>query len=205
ETRQTLDRVVALPKHRGHLYNWYDILSLEPLDPQFVSTVDSGNLAASLWTLKQAALGFAGELPTKRGLTKDLAEELRVIAETCDRLVREMDFAFLYRPRKKALSVGYNVATKQVETSVYNLLASEARIACFVAIAKGDIPQEAWFHLGRVHTVHRGESILLSWTGTMFEYLMPALWMRHHPGTIAEQSLKAVVRAQREYARRKGV
>ena len=86
-------------------------------------------------------------------------------------------------------------ATGTIEPSCYDLLASEARIAVFVAIAKGDIPQEAWFHLGRGHTLFRGERILLSWTGTMFEYLMPALWMRHYPDTIMEQSIRAAVRS----------
>jgi hypothetical protein len=85
------------------------------------------------------------------------------------------------------------------------LLASEARIAVFVAIAKGDVPQQAWFHLGRAHTLARGEKVLISWTGTMFEYLMPALWMRHHRGTITEQSTRAVLRVQRDYCSRKGV
>ena len=74
-----------------------------------------------------------------------------------------------------------------------------------MAIAKGDVPQEAWFRLGRTHTLSRGEHILLSWTGTMFEYLMPVLWMRHYPGTITERSVRAAIRAQRDYGRRKGV
>jgi cyclic beta-1,2-glucan synthetase len=85
ETRQTLDQVVRLPKHRGHLLNWYDISRSNPLQPLFVSTVDSGNLAASLWTLKQAAIAFASESAVKRGVTRELAEELRNIAEQCDR------------------------------------------------------------------------------------------------------------------------
>jgi cyclic beta-1,2-glucan synthetase len=205
QTQQTLDRVVRLPKHRGHLLNWYDINTLEPLPPSFVSTVDSGNLAVSLWTLKQAALTLASESGVKRGLTKELAVELRTVAELCERLVREMDFKFLYQRRKKALSVGFDVATGQLDPSSYNLLASEARMASFVAIAKGDIPQESWFRLGRAHTLCRGERLLLSWSGTMFEYLMPSLWMRHHPDTIMDQSMKAAVRTQREYGRRKGV
>ncbi len=205
QTRQTLDRVALLPKHRGHLFNWYDSQSLEPLEPLFVSTVDSGNLAAALWTLKQAALSFASEPRTRRGLTSEMAAELKEIASVADALVRKMDFRFLYHSRKKLLSVGYNVSAGRIEPSYYDLLASEARIAVFIAIAKGDISQEAWFHLGRGHTLARGERILLSWTGTMFEYLMPALWMRHYPGTITEQSVRAVVRAQRDYGSRKGV
>ena len=134
-----------------------------------------------------------------------MAAELNEIASISDALVREMDFRFLYHPRKKVLSVGYDVTTGRLDPSFYDLLASEARTAVFVAIAKGDIPQEAWFHLGRTHTLTRGERILLSWTGTMFEYLMPALWMRHHTDTIMEKSLRAVVRVQQQYGSRKGV
>ncbi len=204
-TRQTLDRVSGLSKHRGHLFNWYDIESLKPLEPFFVSTVDSGNLAAALWTLKQAALTLACEPRAKRGLTTEMAAELNEIASISDALVRDMDFRFLYHSRKKVLCVGYDVTTGRLDASFYDLLASEARTAVFVAIAKGDIPQEAWFHLGRTHTLTRGERILLSWTGTMFEYLMPALWMRHHTDTIMEKSLRAVVRVQQQHGSRKGV
>jgi len=204
ETRQTLDRIARLAKHRGHLLNWYDINSMEPLAPMFVSTVDSGNLAASLWTLKQAALALACESTVKRGVTKELAGELRAIAEICHGLVHHMDFRFLYQRRKKALSVGYDVTAGRLDPSSYNLLASEARIAGFVAIAKGDIPQESWFRLGRAHTLFRGDPVLLSWSGTMFEYLMPLLWMRHHPDTIIDRSMKTAVRSQREYGRRRG-
>ncbi len=205
DTLETLDRIVALPKCRGHLYNWYDVSSLRPLAPLFVSTVDSGNLVACLWTLKQAASAFAAEPRSKRGLTEALAEDLRRIASTCDTLVREMDFRFLYQPRKRALSVGYHVAQRKLDPGRYDLLASEARIACFVAIAKGDIPQEAWFRLGRAHTQVFGERALLSWTGTMFEYFMPAIWMRHYPSTILDRTLAGALSIQREYARRRGV
>ncbi len=205
QTRETLHRLRALPKYRGHLLNWYDAVTLQPMAPQFVSTVDSGNLAAALWTVKQAALTWAGEPRPKRGLTAAIAEELRDIADVCNSLVRDMDFRFLYHPRRKVLSIGYDVLAGKLEASYYDLLASEARIAVFIAIAKGDIPQEAWFHLGRAHRLARGERVLLSWTGTMFEYLMPTLWMKHYSGTILEQSIRAAVRAQKDYGRRKGV
>ena len=85
---------------------------------------------------------------------------------------------------------------ERLEASCYELLASEARAAAFVAIAKGDVPQESWLHLGRAHVLVKGERVLLSWSGTMFEYLMPALWMRNYPNTILEQSLRAAVRCQ---------
>jgi cyclic beta-1,2-glucan synthetase len=204
-TQQTLNRLQALRKHKGHLFNWYSVVTLEPLAPLFVSTVDSGNLAASLWTLKQAATAFAAEPPLQRGLTPSLSTDLTNIAEACDQLVRNMDFRFLYNPRKKVLSVGFDLNTGQLEPSGYTLLASESRTATFIAIAKGDIPQKAWFHLGRAHSLTGGEPVLISWTGTLFEYLMPALWMRSHPETIIHQTMRAVVRIQREYARNKGV
>ena len=93
----------------------------------------------------------------------------------------------------------------RLESSSYDLLASESRIASFVAVAKGDIPQESWFRLRPRSHAGGGDRVLLSWTGTMFEYLMPTLWMRHHPGTISAQTNESVVRVQREYGRRKGV
>jgi cyclic beta-1,2-glucan synthetase len=205
QTKETLATVEQLPKYRGHLMNWYDVETLAPLEPRFVSTVDSGNFVACLWTLKQAALAFAAESKPKRGLTAELAEDLGEIARKCQALVEATDFQFLYQSRKKVLSVGYDVDRQQLSKSAYDLLASEARIASFVAIAKNDVPQEAWFHLGRGQVLTRGERVLLSWTGTMFEYLMPELWMRHYPDTITDQSSRAVIRIQRDYARRKGV
>jgi cyclic beta-1,2-glucan synthetase len=205
ETSETLARMLEMPKHRGHLLNWYDVATLQPTGTRFVSTVDSGNLAAALWTLKQSALTFASEHPWSKKLTPEISAQLHNIASISDQLVRDMDFAFLYHRRRKVLSVGYDLETGRLAPSYYDLLASESRIATFVAIAKGDIPQESWFHLGRGHTLYGGESILLSWTGTMFEYLMPAIWMRHYRGTITNQTARAVVKAQKEYARRKGV
>jgi cyclic beta-1,2-glucan synthetase len=205
ETIATLESVKRLPKYRGHLLNWYDVQTMAPLEPRFVSTVDSGNFMAALWTLKQAAIAFAAESRLRRGVTAELASALQRIAETCDALVKATDFSGLYIQRKKVLSVGFDVSAGKLDRASYDLLASESRIASFVAIAKGDVPKDAWFHLGRAHTQFRGERVLLSWTGTMFEYLMPTLWMRHYSGTITEQNVRAVVRIQRETGRRKGV
>jgi hypothetical protein len=103
------------------------------------------------------------------------------------------------------LTVGYNANAKRAEAACYDLMASEARIASFVAIAKGEIPQESWFRLGRTHTVWQGEKVLASWTGTMFEYLMPALWMKLYSGTLLDRSGRAAVRLQEKYAAQFGV
>ena len=195
ETRQTLATVQKLPKYRGHLLNWYDISTLQPMPSLFVSSVDSGNLAAALWTLKQAALAFAVK-------HQDVTCELQDIAYLCDRIVRDMDFEFLYNSRRRALSIGFDVTRNSLDPACYDLLASEARIAVFVAIAKGDIPREAWLQLGRRHTACEEDVALASWTGSMFEYLMPWLWMRHHSGTITERSGHAAVSVQRRFGHR---
>ncbi len=370
----TLNTAKKLPRHNGHFFNWYDIPSRQPLEPRFVSTVDSGNLAASLWTLKQSCLGlpneplfpknlwrgirdhiqilselsknplvaaqtrtgikdleifaeplqddasswigalpwleqqiqwiesslgtvsgkatrsetpltpdmawWAGEtaarlrgirdqvenlvpwalplylpffsqvapleeitlssLPavlrqveseaaelvqkphtgeTERGAARllyrrlplsiensaKLLQALRQAAKDADRLVENMDFRFLYNPRKKMFSTGFNATTGKLDTSHYELLASEARTAVFIAAAKGEVSPEAWLHLGRPLTFGVGERLLLSWSGTMFEYLMPALWMHSLPETIMDQTLRAAVHCQQAYGRKSGV
>ena len=116
-----------------------------------------------------------------------------------------MDFRFLLDPRRKLLSLGFDVETGKHPAACYDLLASEARIAVFAAIAKEDIPQDVWFQLGRSHTREHGIPVLLSWTGTMFEYLMPVLWMRTYPNTLLDNSRIAAVRLQQIYAGEKGV
>jgi cyclic beta-1,2-glucan synthetase len=123
-------------------------------------------------------------------------DSLRRIAEVSDCLVADMDFRFLYNPARRVLSIGYNVTAQRLEKACYDFLASEARTATFVAVAKGDIHQKSWFQLGRRHTIYRGQRTLLSWSGTMFEYLMPALWMKSYADTILGQSEEAAVRCQ---------
>jgi len=131
--------------------------------------------------------------------------ELRRLATEATRVAEEMDFRFLYNRRRKLLAVGYDIMARRLHPACYDLLASEARTAFFVAIAKGDIPQESWFHLGRTQTQYKGRRILLSWTGTMFEYLMPGLWMKTYPHTILEQSMRAAVEAQQLHCRGKRI
>jgi cyclic beta-1,2-glucan synthetase len=357
QTLRTLDTVSQLSKHRGHLLNWYDTRSLKPLSPAIVSSVDSGNLVASLWTLEQGAqdllrrplfphelseglldhlyilanLGtlhrrkFAGMetalrrkdslqylldipdaaladlqqppaaskqpdvpwlqehakerirqvcrvaqlyapwllpeyavskndltifphgnetpvleqmpafidrlatqlkaaidsngagesgrlyselldlLPESRSRVVSLIEDLKKIADQSSALAEAMDFAFLINPGRNLLSVAFEIEKERNHPACYDLLASEARIAYFVAIAKDDIPQDSWFQLGRPPMVDEGIPGLLSWTGTMFEYLMPTLWMRLYPNTLLERAAEAAVRVQRAYAASKRV
>lgn len=115
------------------------------------------------------------------------------LADTCEQLADDMDFAFLYNRQRKLLSIGYTGSANRLESACYDLLASEARIATFVAIAKGDIPQVSWFYLGRGQTEFENERVLISWAGSLFEYLMPNLWMRAHPNTLLHESGRAAI------------
>jgi cyclic beta-1,2-glucan synthetase len=362
-TTATLDTFARLPKYRGHLYNWYNTHTLEPLQPITVSSVDSGNFAASLYTLRMGAaellnnalisdrlfeglriqfataqvtdatmpaedvqqttrqaplevrLRWALErdalLPAMQtvdhesaspgqdsrwwrdehaqrihaiaalvqiyepwllpefaplrsvaqlGLEKDaahpnldnaaafarvlderlqqfwatrepdrdsalfvLAEKLRTLlidagqkleqlaaqVRHCSteafRLATEMDFSFLVQKDRQMLSIGFDVPVEQLHSACYDMLASEARIATFIAVAKGDMEQTSWFKLGRTHTLAFGHATLLSWTGTMFEYLMPSLWMRSYPDTLMARTLVAVVEVQRAFGKKSGI
>jgi len=364
ETEKTLATVRRLPKAHGHLYNWYDNRTLEPVGDPFLSTVDNGNLVCCLWTLKQASLEelkrpiFRKELwtgirdharliqqlaPTKevrkavRGLEEYLAKRgetpfewlgtlpaleravaavveaakpavetcpelewwlaelnvrvsalqdlavrfapwasakfrtlrveesrqarwiadldlegasqiydqvaaalneehsgaasggtaenisrqllvealgaarenasdailrLRGIAGYANELATQMDFSLVYDQSRKLITIGFDAAKDAASEHHYDLLASEARAAVFVGVAKSEIPQEGWFHLDRSHVQFKGERVLQSWTGTMFEYLMPSLWMKSSAGTLLDRNMGGAVRAQQKYARR---
>jgi len=338
QTERTLHSSLRLPRHYGHFLNWYDNITMKPLEPQFVSSVDSGNLVASLWSLKQGCLELLREpvirhsalegiedhrrmlgqksartgrasaawlsellregetasrppeadtsdsafwaralqaridevrtevrnflpwllpeyrtlrelspsldLPanapvlskaevfyrdldaklqaaTTRGVAPEsalliarlraeltesstrpsvLAGRLQKLADDVDRLARSMNFKMLVDHRRNLLSIGFDVTKQELNKSCYDLLASESRMATFLAVAKGEAPQEAWFRLGRSHTLCEGESVLVSWTGTMFEYLMPVIWMKSHPDTLLDRAVRAAVRSHQKYA-----
>jgi cyclic beta-1,2-glucan synthetase len=133
------------------------------------------------------------------------SSRLAKIAQTCQRMVDEMDFKFLLDPERKVFTIGYNVTEGHQDNSFYDLLASEARLASFVAVAKGDVQQEHWFRMGRQLTSVDGGRALISWTGTMFEYLMPLLVMRNYRETLLGQTYQSVVSRQVEYGYERGV
>jgi cyclic beta-1,2-glucan synthetase len=122
-----------------------------------------------------------------------LRSTMRQLAESCEELALQMDFGFLYNRQRKLLSIGYTKSDNRLESACYDLLASEARIAAFVAIAKGDIPQASWFYLGRGQTQCENKRVLISWAGSLFEYLMPNLWMRAYPNTLLHSSGRAAI------------
>jgi cyclic beta-1,2-glucan synthetase len=192
-TDATLTTIEGLERFEGHLLNWYDTTTLAPLPPAYVSTVDSGNLAGALIALARglSALGQA-----------DLARRAGAFADG-------MSFKLLYDPERQILSIGYRLADAdgpgRLDRSYYDLLASEARLASFIGIAKGDLPEKHWFHLGRrVVSVH-GMPTLVSWSATIFEYLMPLLVMKRYPETLLGETCRMAVRRQVEYANDRGV
>ncbi len=117
----------------------------------------------------------------------------------------EKDYEFLYDTDRHLLTIGYNVVERRCDASYYDLLASEVRLCTFVAIAQGELPQESWFALGRLLTNAGGEPILVSWSGSMFEYLMPLLVMPTYENTLLDQTCKAAVERQIEYGKQRGV
>ena len=296
----TLAAMQKLSRFKGHFFNWYDTQTLRTLDPPYVSSVDSGNLAGHLIALANAcdawkAGPFVGNLHDGMGDVLSLAAEslegaadgggsricavlediktllkgaqaqdtslpvLRRLTEKAAKLIDEsvpagdldgwrdtafwisalrtqvgeyvrdqqadqtlsarlarladiardmavgMDFAFLLDPERKLLSIGYSMADNTLDPSCYDLLASEARLASLFAIAKGDVSTKHWFRLGRPATPLGNGSALISWSGSMFEYLMPSLVMRAPKGSLLEQTTRLVVARQQEYGRSLGV
>ena len=340
----SLQRIGALEKHKGHLFNWYTTGSGHVLQPSYISTVDSGNLAASLIAVKEAVkeamaarglysafyggfqdtltciehiadelksemphsskvfdevktfvrsmlntleiASYTNVLPSVKLLLdlKDEAEKLRnmelpvldsslddrklgnfhfwierpvaylnhalnemhdlttleedvhlyscldlnrllidapqdnpaknrieqwlhqaeEIERLAEKLIDEMDFSFLYQKERGLFSIGYNLDIAQFDKSTYDLLASEARIASYIAIAKGDVPVEHWFRLSRRLTRIDQNEILLSWGGTMFEYLMPLLFMKSFEDTMMNNTCQNVIHWQKKYGRSRG-
>ena len=116
----------------------------------------------------------------------------------------EMDFSFLL-DKQRLLFGGLDAQSKNLQPYCYDLLATEPRTAVFVAIAKEDIPQDCWFRLDRPFTRDHGRPVLMSWTGTMFEYLMPSIWMRSYRNTLLDRADIGAVQSQQEYAADKGI
>ena len=314
DTIDRLERTMAtlrrMEVYRGHLYNWYDTQTLRPLDPKYVSTVDSGNLAGHLIALAnycenwmaepvgnperldgledvlnvlagaladipndrrnlravrkdfdtklaafRRAIGNArktpellplrlielavqstgihstvsqigNELNSSRGLhlmswadtlrqtiethfrdgsasqdsQHDQRHRLSILAGQARALAMQMDFEFLLDPQRLLFSIGYRVPEAMRDESCYDMLASEARLASFFAIAKGDTRTRHWFRLGRTVTAVKGGATLVSWSGSMFEYLMPSLVMRAPVGSLLDQTTRLIVRRQIDYA-----
>jgi cellobiose phosphorylase len=229
---RTISTVESLEKWQGHLYNWYDTLTLEPLPPQYVSTVDSGNLVGYLMLLKEGLVewlrpdtekdkqpgsgrtygkaahnaAFAEELTPVIGFKDmDSARRGQKLITRLEALVQTTNFRPLYDHKAKLFSLGYHAGLHKRDDILYDLMASEARQASFIAIALGQVSVAHWHALGRTMTKVGKRTTLLSWSGTMFEYLMPSLVMRTYRNTIWDSTYRAVVKRQIDYARQRGV
>ena len=181
----TVNTLERLEKWNGHLYNWYDTMSLIPLRPHYISTVDSGNLQGYLLTVAVALSEMgAGEL-----------------AQRCERLANDMDFAPLYDEERHLFSIGFNFDDGRLSNSYYDLLVSEARQTSFIAAAKRTVPEKHWKYLGRRPVTVKGHIGLASWTGTVFEFLMPNLIMKNFEASILNEALLTCVLAQIDYVK----
>jgi cellobiose phosphorylase len=159
----------------------------------------SGSNGISEWLVRlRAAAGVAAERAAER------LSELQQLAVRCRELA-DLDYEFLYDQTRHLLAIGFNASERRLDASFYDLLASEARLCSFVAIAQGKLPQEHWFSLGRLLTTAGGRPALLSWSGSMFEYLMPLLVMPTYGRTLLDETCKAVVQRQIQYGRERGV
>ena len=156
-------------------------------------------------SLQQLAARLDEMLSTALEHLRALAEDLGKIERTAERLAQETEFGFLVDPCRQILSIGYEMGKKKRHEACYDLIASEARIATFLAIARGDLLQQSWGKLGRDHTRVHGRFLLLSWSGTMFEYLMPALWMRSYPGTLIARTQDVCAYVQRAFGTSLGI
>lgn len=192
-TLATMDR---LPRHRGHFFNWYDTQTGAALLPIYVSTVDSGNLGGHLLAVSQACLALAAE----PGTDEPLRSRLQSLASRCADLAWSADYRFLYHPRRRLFHIGYRVAEQALDAGLYDLLASESRLTSLLAIAKGDVPVSHWAALGRPFFAVGAVAGLRSWSGSMFEYLMPSLLLEEPEGSVLRDAGLAAVREQMHFA-----
>ena len=208
--KRTLDTLDKLPKHRGHLYNWMDTKRLTVLEPHYVSAVDSGNLCAHLLVVAAACEGFArgGDgFPPPPEVTRALND----VAARARAMALAHDFRWLYDAQRRLLHIGATAphgvehGGERLDQNHYDLLCSEARLASLVGIAKGDLPASHWGALGRPFFSRGRVTGLKSWSGSMFEMLMPSLVLDEPAGSALEEAARATVMEQIRSARAKGL
>lgn len=209
--QKVLETITKLSKWNGHLYNWYNTENLQPLIPRFISTVDSGNFIGYLYIVKDFLENQIKRqkeiLDLENSKNIELIDEniLNMLLNIVDNLIKTTDFKPLYDYEKRLFSIGFNIEENKLTDSYYDLLASEARQASIVAIAKHDIPSKHWNNLSRTLTVMNGYKGLVSWSGTAFEYLMPNINIRKYEGSLLDESSRFMIMSQKEYAKRLGI
>ena len=193
ETADCLERTLAtvegLPKFHGNLYNWYDLDNLSVIGDGFVSFVDSGNFTVSLVALANGLDAYG-----------DADARFPALAAQCRRIEQETDLSVFYNAKKRLFSLGWDSKQNKCENGCYDLLMSESRTASYYAAASGIVPKKHWYALGRTVTSERGYIGMVSWSGTMFEYLMPQLLLPLYRDSFLEESLVFATRRSRQAA-----
>ena len=182
---QMLTTMEQIPRWNGHFYNWYHTCTLRPMPPLYVSTVDSGNCAAALLAAANALRGWG------QGALAARAQAL------CD----GMDFALLYDPQRRLMHIGIDTGSGKRSEGYYDLLESEARLTSYFAVARGDVPREHWRALSRAQVQHERYRGCVSWSGSVFEYLMPELFLPPQRDSLLWESAKFCLRVQRRRVR----
>ena len=180
-----LTTMEQLPRWNGHFYNWYHTCTLRPMPPLYVSTVDSGNCAAALLAAANALRGWG------QGALAARAQAL------CD----GMDFALLYDPQRRLMHIGIDTGSGKRSEGYYDLLESEARLTSYFAVARGDVPREHWRALSRAQVQHERYRGCVSWSGSVFEYLMPELFLPPQRDSLLWESAKFCLHVQRRRVR----
>jgi cyclic beta-1,2-glucan synthetase len=170
-----------------------------------IALAELDRIAASSGADSAWASRIATAIRSARPAASELLARMRLSADIAREMWEHTDFAMLFDERRLLFSIGFNTAEGRLDGSYYDMLASECRLASFLAIAKGDVPQEHWFRLGRAITRTGGGAALVSWSGSMFEYLMPLLVMKSWPGTLLDRTYEGVVHRQIQYGRQRGV
>lgn len=199
---QVMQTIERLPKWNGHLYNWYHTKTLEPLLPQYISTVDSGNFVGYLYVVKEFLTNLVENTQIEKPIEK---EKITMLITMVTKWIDATDFSLLYDYEKRIFSIGFNIEENKLTDSYYDLLASEARQASLVAIAKQDIPTKHWQNLSRTLTMMNQYKGLVSWSGTAFEYLMPNVNIKKYEGSLLDESCRFLLMSQKEYAKKLGI
>ena len=202
-----IESITKLQRWNGHLYNWYNIKTLEPLVPKYVSTVDSGNFIGYLYTLKQFFIDAKENILDEKNLKNDnispspIVLKINTMIKIIDSIIDITNFKYLYCEESRIFSIGFNVEDNSLTPSYYDLLASEARQASLIAIAKKDVPEKHWYNLSRTLTELDSYKGLISWSGTAFEYLMPNINIPKYPGGLISESSLFAIMSQIKYAK----
>ena len=201
-----VNTVCSLQKWNGHLYNWYNLDNLQPLTPRFISSVDSGNFIGYMYVVYQFLCDVENGSNIENGsISEHLKEKAFIMKQQIKQIIENTDFTKLYDYKTNLFSVGFDVEENKLIDSYYDLLASEARQASIVAIAKKDIDEKNWYNLSRTLTILNKYKGLISWSGTAFEYLMPNINIPKYPGSVLDESCKFMIMSQKEYAKKLGI